>query len=130
MIQLDLKGKTILLTGASDGIGKAVATFLMKMEARVAVHYHRNKASAEALVKIYPKTRSKTFKANLAKEKEVYRLFKAVTDYFGKIDGIILNAGVFLSHSGNEKTEDWYEVWKKNDGHQSKLSRIAHQTRY
>ncbi len=113
MIQLDLKGKTILLTGASDGIGKAVAAFLMKMGARVAVHYHTNKISAETLVAAYPETGSKAFKADLSEEIEVYTLFEAVKAHFGKIDVIILNAGVFLPHSVHKTTEDWYAIWKK-----------------
>ncbi len=113
MIQIDLKGKTILLTGASDGIGKTTADFLMKMSARVAIHYNSNKASAQELVIKYPETESKAFKADLSKEDEVYRLFNEVKNTFGSIDIIILNAGVFLSHSTTTNTQKWFSVWKK-----------------
>jgi len=112
-MQLDLCDKSILVTGASDGIGKGVADFLMKMGARVAVHYNTNHASAESLVSRYGKTGSKSFKADLSKEKEVLNLFTEVKNNFGKIDVIILNAGVFLPHSTEESTEDWLTVWKK-----------------
>ena len=112
-MQLDLCDKNILLTGASDGIGKGVADFLMKMGARVAVHYNTNYASAESLVSRYSKTGSKSFKADLSIEKEVLNLFSEVKSDFGKIDIIILNAGVFLPHSTTDTTENWLKVWKK-----------------
>ena len=113
-MKLELCDKNILLTGASDGIGKGVADFLMNMGARVAVHYNTNQASAESLVSRYSKTGSKSFKADLSIEKEVLNLFSEVKSDFGKIDIIILNAGVFLPHSTNESTENWLAVWKKN----------------
>ena len=113
MIQIDLKDKNILVTGASDGIGKEIAAFLMKMGARVAIHYHSNQASAEKLVESYPETNSKAFKADLSKETEVYTLFEHVESAFNKIDVIILNAGVFLSHPVENTTEDWYHIWQK-----------------
>ena len=50
MTNIDLSNKQILLTGASDGIGKGMADYLMKMGARVAVHYNTHKDSAESLV--------------------------------------------------------------------------------
>ncbi len=113
MIDIDLKGKTILVTGASMGIGKSTAEFLMKMGARVAVHYHNNLTSAKAIVNKYQNTRSQVFKANLSEEKEVYALFENVRKEFEKVDVIILNAGVFLSHTTRQSTEDWFSVWKK-----------------
>ncbi len=113
MLDIDLNGKTVLLTGASNGIGKAVAEFLMKMGARVAVHYNSNKEQAAASVAKYAETGSQIFKADLSSEKEVYALFEEVLQSFDKIDLIILNAGVFLSHTTNQNTEDWFTVWKK-----------------
>jgi len=83
MTKIELKGKTILLTGASDGIGKGLAEYLLEMGAMVAVHYNSNDTSAE------------------------------VAAHFKKIDTIILNAGVFLQHSSDLETKDWWAVWKK-----------------
>jgi len=112
MMQLDLSGKTILLTGASDGIGKGIADFLMKNGARLAVHYNKSKESAEELVRKYPNG-SKTFQADLSDETAVLHLFDEVKNHFKKIDILILNAGVFLSHSSKLNTQDWLSVWKK-----------------
>lgn len=113
MTHIDLSDKNILLTGASDGIGKGVANYLMRMGARVAVHYNTNKGAAESLVYNYKNTNSNSFKADLSNEDEVYTLFRDVNKEFEKIDIIILNAGIFLPHSTKETTKDWLSVWKK-----------------
>ena len=109
---IDLRDTTILLTGASDGIGKGLAHYLLQMGAKVAVHYNTNKMSANTLVEEYPDT-AKTFQADLAQEEAVFELFKRVVGHFGKIDAIILNAGVFLKHSSKADTEAWFSIWKK-----------------
>ena len=112
MTTIDLRGKNILLTGASDGIGRGVADYLMQMGGKVAVHYNRNKDAAEALVD-KNQNGSRTFQADLSIEAEVFSLFESVVAHFGKIDVIILNAGVFLPHSTTLDTDEWLKVWKK-----------------
>ncbi len=112
MTKIDLSNTTILLTGASDGIGKGLASYLLEMGAKVAVHYNSNKVSAESFVAEYS-DRAKAFQADLSQEKEVFTLFERVEAHFEKIDTIILNAGVFLPHSSQSDTKDWLAVWKK-----------------
>jgi len=112
-MQVDLSDKTILVTGASNGIGKAVAAFLMQMGARVAVHYHTNKAAAQDLIRQYPSTHSEVFSANLAEENEVISLFENVEKRFKTIDVILLNAGVFMEHPIKNTVNQWYAIWKK-----------------
>lgn len=113
MTHIDLNNKKILITGASKGIGKEVASYLMKMGAQVAVHYNTNKDSAKNLVANFKETNSKLFKADLSIESEVISLFKAVEEEFKTIDVIILNAGVFIQHSTKQNIEDWLKVWKR-----------------
>ena len=113
MTTIDLRDKKILLTGASAGIGRALADYLMQMGAQVAVHYHTNRDAAEALVATYERTGSKAFKANLGIESEVVGLFNSVQEQFGKIDVIILNAGIYLAHSTKESIKDWFAIWKQ-----------------
>ncbi len=112
MTHIDLKAKTILLTGASRGIGKALAEYLLKMGAKVALHYHSTKSSVEQLETQYA-DRAKSFQADLSQEEEVYSLFERVEAHYEKIDVLILNAGVFLPHSSDALTQDWLSVWKK-----------------
>ncbi len=113
MIQIDLSKKTILLTGASKGIGAAAATFLMQNGAQLAVHYNSNKTAADALIAKFPETNSKAFQADLQEEEAVVSLFKAVEAHFSKIDVVILNAGVFLKHPVQDPLKTWYRTWKQ-----------------
>jgi len=112
MTQIDLSGKTILVTGASNGIGKGIADYLMSMGAQIAIHYNSDKTSAEEIANKY-NNGSKTFQADLANESEVYRLFEEVKFHFKTINTVILNAGVFIEHSTNLDTSDWLSIWKK-----------------
>lgn len=112
MTKIDLQGKTILLTGASDGIGRAVADYLMEMGAKLAVHYNSNKSAAEALVAKH-QNGSKAFQADLSEENEVIQLFETVVAYFGQLDVIVLNAGVFLEQPVSLDTAAWLQVWKR-----------------
>lgn len=113
MLQIDLSGISVLVTGASAGIGKATAEFLMKMGARVAVQYHTNQETATQLVSRFPETQSAVFKADLSNESDVYSLFDQVTKAFSTVDVVILNAAVFLSHSTQKDTDDWFAIWKE-----------------
>ncbi len=111
-MKFDVQGKTILLTGASDGIGKALAIFLIGQGARLAVHYHTNGVSAESIV-ARCSNGSETFRADLSDEKEVSDLFTNVVARFKRIDTMVLNAGVFLPHSVNGGTVEWFQTWKR-----------------
>ena len=112
MTQIDLTNKNILVTGASNGIGKAIAEYLIEMGAKVAIHYRSNQDNAKTLESMCSKG-SKAFQADLSNESDVYNLFKNVLSYFKKLDAIVLNAGVFLEHSTDLNTEDWMTVWKR-----------------
>lgn len=112
MINIDLSTTNVLLTGASDGIGKGLAEYLLQMGANVAVHYYTNTSSAKNLVAKYPNT-AKAFQADLSQEKEVFVLFESVESHFKRIDTIILNAGVFLEHSTHMNNNDWWAIWNR-----------------
>lgn len=112
-MSIDLSGLNILLTGASQGIGKTTANYLMTMGARVAIHYNHNKTAAVELAKQHKTTNSKIFKADLNNISEVTALFKEVKKEFGVINVIILNAGIAISHPIEKTSENWFEIWKK-----------------
>ena len=112
-MSIDLSCLNILLTGASQGIGKTTADYLKTMGARVAVHYNSNKTAAKNLVNIHRGTKSQIFKADLNNISEVTALFKEVKKEFGVINVIILNAGIAISHPIEKTSENWFEIWKK-----------------
>ena len=113
MIHIDLKDQNILVTGASDGIGYEIASYLMKMGANVGVHYFNNKNTAQSLIEQFPDTDSHIFQANFGITSEVERFWQEVEDTFKHIDAIVLNAGVFLKQPIEDSVKDWYDIWRQ-----------------
>ena len=109
---IDLKGKNILVTGASRGIGKSIAEKLARAGARVAIHYNKNKEEAEKLA-TQAGNGAAVFQANLENKKECRKLFKEVLSAFGHLDVLVNNAGVSLSAPVKASDEEWDSIWEK-----------------
>ena len=92
-----LAGKVAVVTGASKGIGAAIARRFGLEGANVVVNYATDKAGAEAVVRDIESAGSKAVavKANVADPKEVDLLFREAKKAFGKIDILVNNAGVY-----------------------------------
>ncbi|HEY9677824.1 MAG TPA: glucose 1-dehydrogenase [Drouetiella sp.] len=92
-----LEGKVAIVTGASRGIGAAIARRLAADGAKVVVTYSNSKAGADKVVKEIEELGSKAVavKANVGSEEDSVNLVKEVTKTFGKIDILVNNAGVF-----------------------------------
>lgn len=89
--------KTMLITGASRGIGAATALLAAQRGWRVAVNYVANEAAAVAVVTRITQAggQAQAFQADVGKSSEVERLFKAVDQAFGQLDALVNNAGIF-----------------------------------
>ena len=109
-LSIDLTGKTALVTGASRGIGRAVAEGLAEAGATVGVHYHRNREAAEELAGRLGGG-ARAFGADLARTSEPERLFEETLDAFGKLDVLVNNAGVALAAPLEAPTDVWHEAW-------------------
>tara|TARA_Y100000994_G_C15702329_1_gene445640 strand:- start:2381 stop:3133 length:753 start_codon:yes stop_codon:yes gene_type:complete len=94
--QLELQGKTALVTGASKGIGKASALKLASMGANIAVNYFSSENEALDTVKEVKSLGVDAFavQANVGKLDEVDSMISAIVKKFEKIDILINNAGV------------------------------------
>lgn len=110
---MELRGKHILVTGASQGIGRAIAWELMAQGGRVVVHYNTNERAARELIAEFPNTHSEMVQADLGKPEAVSHLFNESLNLLGHLDTVIFNAGVFIPHPVAQSPEDWYQVWKK-----------------
>jgi 3-oxoacyl-[acyl-carrier protein] reductase len=107
------EGRAVLVTGASRGIGAAVARALACVGDRVAVHYGQSVTDAERVVASLPGRGHIMVGADLADAGAVRRMVDVAADGLGGLDVLVNNAGVFEpSHPITETTyEDWQRAW-------------------
>lgn len=87
--------KTILITGASRGIGKAVAKAAAQDGYNVIINYNKSEAEAKKLEAELAKiTGAIALKADIAKIDEVKAMYEKAVKRFGKIDALVNNAGI------------------------------------
>lgn len=109
---MDLSKKRILVTGASRGIGKAVATYLVKCGAHVAVHYNKSENAINTLVKSLG-AKAHPIQANLCHPLEVIRLFIDSAKALKGMDAIVNNAGVAISSPVEGEDVQWVDDWSE-----------------
>jgi 3-oxoacyl-[acyl-carrier protein] reductase len=92
-----LSGKVAVVTGASKGIGAAIAKQMAGEGAAVVVNYASSKEEAERVVAEIKKTGGKAVavKANMAQKEDIERLFTETMKAFGKLDILVNNAGIY-----------------------------------
>lgn len=91
-----LKGKNVLVTGASRGIGRAIALELGRNGANVAVNYAGSKEKAEGVVNELKEMDVQAFaiQADVSSEADVKGMVKEVISQFGSLDILVNNAGI------------------------------------
>ena len=92
-----LKGKIAVVTGASKGIGAAIAEHMAAEGASVVVNYASSKAGADAVVKRITQKDGKAVavQADVSKPEDIQRLFAETKKAFGKLDILVNNAGIY-----------------------------------
>jgi len=114
---MELEGKVALVTGASRGIGRAVALELARAGAEVAVNYAASEGPAQEVVREIEALgrRALAVKFDVADHEAVARGVKEVEEAFGRIDILVNNAGI--TRDGlcmRLKEEDWERVLSVN----------------
>src|SRR3989441_5132088 len=102
-----LNGKVAVVTGASKGIGAGIATHLAAEGAAVVVNYASSKEGADQVVDQIAKRGGKAIaiQADVAKKKDIERLFAETKKAFGRLDILVNNAGVYQFAPLEEATE-------------------------
>jgi len=92
-METHLRDQVILITGASGGIGSAIARSFAAEGAKLILHCHRNLAGARRLQKELGEVESLVLAADLTKEVAVKKLFAHARKKFGRVDTLVANAG-------------------------------------
>jgi 3-oxoacyl-[acyl-carrier protein] reductase len=111
---MNFKDKVVLVTGASRGLGKAIANAFALMEARVIIHYAVNEDAASMVMDQLPGGPHLKVQADLGVSEDIEQMVKEVLLVYGKIDILINNAGIFEEHKVPfTDFEDWKKVWDR-----------------
>jgi 3-oxoacyl-[acyl-carrier protein] reductase len=102
--------RAVLVTGASRGIGAAIAHAFAGAGDRVAVHYGASRAAAEQVVKGLPGSGHVFVQAELGDPEAVRRMVDEAAELLGGLDVLVNNAGVYLD---NEIHDDDYARWQR-----------------
>ncbi len=109
---MDLTNKTALVTGASRGIGRAIAQKFAAAGARVAIHYHQNQAAAEETLRTLSGQGHIIVQADVANSDAVQRMVETAVEQLGSLDILVNNAGIFLDHAlADVDYETWHTAW-------------------
>lgn len=106
-----LQGQTAVVTGASRGIGRAIALELARHGANIVVNYAGSEAKAEEVVKAVQELGVKAVKiqANVSLEEDVKQLMKQTVKEFGSVDILVNNAGITKDNLLMRMKEDEFD---------------------
>ncbi len=114
MLNFNFPGKNVLITGASRGIGKAVATAFAQAGACVAIHYHQQTTAAQQVYQSLAGTGHILVQADLANPVAVEQMVNQAIAQLGHIDVLVNNAGIYQEHPLKETSyEDWQAAWQQ-----------------
>ncbi len=107
-----MERKVVLITGASRGIGAAIAEKMASLNYQIVINYLQSEQQAKELKKKLEEKYSiqvLTICADVSKEEDVKRMIQTVIQEFGSIDCLVNNAGIAIDNYFEEKTQDEFK---------------------
>lgn len=114
---MNFKGKVVLVTGSSRGIGRSIAVKFAKEGASVIINYKSNESEAKAITEIISSYADDCMciQADVSKEKDVKRMIDTIIEKHGHIDILVNNAGIAIDNNfENRHVKDWQETLNTN----------------
>ncbi len=112
-MNIDLAGRTVLVTGGSRGIGAAIVERLSTSGARVVLHYGKGVREAEQLVERLGADRCIAIGADLAVSDAADALWTEAIARVGRIDAIVCNAALMTPLTIDDGAEQWSKIWNE-----------------
>jgi NAD(P)-dependent dehydrogenase (short-subunit alcohol dehydrogenase family) len=113
-MEFDFGDQVALVTGASRGIGRAIARMFAASGARVVIHYHHNRDAAEDTLAGLAGAGHLLAQADLTAVDDVARLAADVIAQVGRVHILVNNAGVFEAHPiADVSFDQWQHAWER-----------------
>lgn len=111
---MDFTNKTVLVTGGTRGIGKAIALAFAENGARVAVLFRSDQLSADKTLAKLKGGDHLAIKADVAEPDQVEKAVNDVIRHFGSLDIVVNNAGIGIYHPlPTTNYDDWQQAWRQ-----------------
>lgn len=111
---LDFSAKSVLISGASRGIGRATAQLFAQQGARVAVHYNLNRAAAKETLSTLQGEGHVVIQGDLSNADQVQELVTETLAQLGAVDVLVNNAGIYEEHPlAAVDYAQWQESWRR-----------------
>ncbi|MCU0445514.1 MAG: SDR family oxidoreductase [Microscillaceae bacterium] len=111
-MHISLANHHILVTGASRGIGKAIARQLLLSGAKVVAHYSQTPQGVADLIQEFP-SQVLGIAADLARIEDCENLFQTAINQLGFLNGLVNNAGIALKSPMQVPDHQWFDDWNK-----------------
>ncbi len=110
---MNLQDKVILITGASQGIGRATARQFAENGARVIIHFNSNREQAEKTLVSLNGDSHTIIQADITNPDEANELIEKVVRDFGRLDTLVNNAAIFELHPiATSSYDEWRKAWQ------------------
>lgn len=111
---MEFTGKSVLVTGGSRGIGRAVAEAFAGRGARVAITFRENEAAASQTIDCLPGPDHIALRADITDAEVVRHTVATVVTTFGGLDVVVNNAGIWIDHILEDADyTEWQDAWRK-----------------